>query len=44
MEAIPDTICFSAIILKHPEMDASFVEFPFDVQKLFGKKGQVKAG
>jgi hypothetical protein len=37
-----DKICFTATIIKHPGLDASYVEFPFDVIKLFGKKGQVK--
>lgn len=33
---------FSAIILQNGEMNAAFVEFPFSVEKLFNKKGQVK--
>jgi hypothetical protein len=33
---------FDAIIIQHHNIDAAFVEFPFDVEKLFGTKGQVK--
>ena len=33
---------FSAVILQNGEMNAAFVEFPFSVEKLFNKKGQVK--
>lgn len=33
---------FEAIIKKHETLDAAFVEFPYDVEKEFGKKGQVK--
>jgi hypothetical protein len=33
---------FEAKILKHKDMDATYVEFPFDVQKEFGTKGGVK--
>jgi hypothetical protein len=33
---------FEAVIQKHPELDAAFVEFPYDVEKEFGTKGQVK--
>lgn len=28
---------FKAIIHKNPDMDAAYVEFPFDVRKEFGK-------
>lgn len=28
---------FDGIIIKHPEMDAAYVEIPFDVKKEFGK-------
>lgn len=28
---------FKAIILKNPDMDAAYVEFPYDVKKEFGK-------
>jgi hypothetical protein len=35
-------IKFNAIIEKHHGMDAAYVKFPFDVQKVFGAKGQVK--
>jgi hypothetical protein len=33
---------FDAVILKHEGMNAAFIEFPFDVEKEFGTKGQVK--
>jgi hypothetical protein len=33
---------FDALIQKHPDLDATFVEFPYDVEKEFGTKGQVK--
>ncbi|MDD2717989.1 MAG: YdeI/OmpD-associated family protein [Candidatus Wallbacteria bacterium] len=33
---------FDAVILKHDEIDAAFIEFPYDVEKEFGTKGQVK--
>ncbi|MBW6491549.1 MAG: YdeI/OmpD-associated family protein [Lentimicrobium sp.] len=33
---------FQADIIKHETLDAAYIEFPFDVKKEFGKKGQVK--
>lgn len=33
---------FDALIQKNEKMDAAYVEFPFDVQKEFGKKGQIR--
>jgi hypothetical protein len=33
---------FDAIIIKHDSIDAAFIEFPYDVEKEFGVKGQVK--
>ena len=33
---------FDAVIQKHPDLDAAFIEFPYDVEKEFGTKGQVK--
>jgi hypothetical protein len=33
---------FEAVIIKHETLDSGFIEFPYDVQKEFGKKGQVK--
>lgn len=33
---------FEAQILKHENLDAAYIEFPYDVQAEFGKKGQVK--
>lgn len=35
-------IIFSAEILQHQDINAAFVNFPFDTVELFGKKGQVK--
>jgi hypothetical protein len=32
---------FEAVIRKNPEMDATYIEFPYDVRKEFGK-GRVK--
>lgn len=37
-----DKIKFEATILQHLDMDAAYVDFPFSVEELFGKKGQVK--
>lgn len=28
---------FDAVILKHPDMDAAYVEVPFDIKGIFGK-------
>lgn len=33
---------FNAEIIKHDSIDAAFIEFPYDVEKEFGIKGQVK--
>ncbi|MHB1392863.1 MAG: YdeI/OmpD-associated family protein [Clostridia bacterium] len=33
---------FDAEIKKQPSIDAAFIEFPYDVEKEFGVKGQVK--
>lgn len=33
---------FDAKIIKHDSIDAAFIEFPYDVEKEFGEKGQVK--
>lgn len=35
-------ITFSAEIQQHQDINAAFVNFPFDSVELFGKKGQVK--
>lgn len=32
---------FDAVIQKNPDMDAAYIEFPYDVKKEFGK-GRVK--
>lgn len=37
-----DHIFFEATIIQHGNMNAGFVEFPFNTMELFGKKGQVK--
>lgn len=37
-----DPIIFSGEIQQHQDMNAVFVNFPFDTVELFGKKGQVK--
>ncbi len=33
---------FDAMVCKRDNMDATFIEFPYDVEKEFGVKGQVK--
>jgi len=33
---------FEAVIIKHDRIDGGYIEFPYDVEKEFGKKGQVK--
>jgi len=33
---------FDAVIHKHPDLDAAFIEFPYDVEQEFGTRGQVK--
>ncbi len=33
---------FYAVIQKHPKLNAAFIEFPYDVEKEFDTKGQVK--
>jgi len=33
---------FEAEILKHPKMDAGYIEFPYDVEKEFATRGQVR--
>ncbi len=37
-----EIITFSTKIVQHEDIKAAYVVFPFDVQKLFGTKGQVK--
>lgn len=37
-----EIITFSAKIVQREDINAAYVVFPFDVQKLFGTKGQVK--
>ena len=33
---------YDAVIKKHPNLNSTYVNFPFDVEKEFGAKGQVK--
>lgn len=33
---------FDALIIKHEGIDGAYIEFPYDVNKEFGTKGQVK--
>jgi len=33
---------FEAVIQKHGDIDAAYVEFPYSTEEVFGKKGQVK--
>jgi hypothetical protein len=33
---------FDAIIKAHPSVDGAYIEFPYDVETEFGKKGQIK--
>ncbi len=35
-------ITFSAEIQQHQDINAAFINFPFNTAELFGKKGQVK--
>lgn len=35
-------ISFEGPIIQHGDMNAAYVEFPFSVEELFGRKGQVK--
>lgn len=38
----PKKVIFTARIEKHPDMDAGYIIFPYDVEKMYGVKGQVK--
>jgi len=33
---------FSTNIIKNPNVDSGYIEFPFDAEKEFGRKGQIK--
>ncbi len=37
-----EPITFTAKLIQHPGMDATYIEFPYNVQELFGTNGQVK--
>lgn len=36
------TFCFDANLIQSGEIDASYVDFPFDVKECFGRKGMIK--
>jgi len=36
-ETIRKTYEFDAVIIKNPDMDAAYIEIPFDVKEVFGK-------
>ncbi len=38
----PHKLKYKAIIIQHEGMDAAYVEFPFDTEKIFGRKGKLK--
>ncbi|MEQ8532631.1 MAG: YdeI/OmpD-associated family protein [Imperialibacter sp.] len=38
----PQKFTFEAIIQKHGNIDAAYVEFPYSTEEVFAKKGQVK--
>ena len=33
---------FTTVIIKNDQLDSGYIEFPYDTEKEFGKKGQVK--
>jgi len=33
---------FTATIIKNPTVDSGYIEFPYDAEKEFGRKGQIK--
>ncbi|MEC5394069.1 YdeI/OmpD-associated family protein [Bergeyella sp. RCAD1439] len=39
---MPESVKFKAELLRHGTADASYLEFPFSTEVLFGKKGQVR--
>jgi hypothetical protein len=39
---MPDKVRFTAKIEQHKKMDAGYILFPFDVEEIYGVKGQVK--
>ncbi len=36
------SVDFTAVILQHGSINAAFIEFPFSVEEIFGKKGRIK--
>lgn len=42
MNLVMKKFCFDAIIQKDSEINAAFIEFPFNVETAFGKNGRVK--
>lgn len=38
----PHKLKYTAIIIQHEDMDAAYVEFPFDAEEIFGRKGKLK--
>jgi hypothetical protein len=42
MSEFPEKYRFTAVIEKHPDLDASYLTVPLNVPEIFGTKGQVK--
>lgn len=42
MKSSVSKVKFTARIEQHPGLDSSYIQFPYDVMKLYGVKGQVK--
>lgn len=36
------SVRFHAVILRNGSINAAFIEFPFSVEEVFGKKGRIK--
>lgn len=36
------SVDFTAVILQHGAINAAFIEFPFSVEEIFGKRGRIK--
>ena len=37
-----ENICFDAILIQSGEIDAAYIDFPYLVEEVFGKKGMIK--
>ncbi|KAF0130230.1 MAG: hypothetical protein FD155_2016 [Bacteroidetes bacterium] len=37
-----ENICFDAILIQSGEIDAAYIDFPYRVEEVFGKKGMIK--